>query len=101
MRHMITLQALTILPAFAVHMALAAGATPPPVDHDAILRERVNRLIPEAMKSQGVNLWLTFTRENATDPLLVTLGLEHIVARGAFIFILNQDGSFKKVAIAA
>ncbi len=79
--------------------SLAASASP--VDHNAIRHGRINKLVPEAMKAHGVDMWLTFTRENSPDPLLSTLGLEHIVARGAFVFILKPDGSFKKVAIAA
>ncbi len=71
------------------------------VDHDAIRRERLDRLLPEAMTSHGVDLWLTFTRENTTDPLLPVLGLDHIVARGAFVFALGPDGGLRKVAIAA
>ncbi len=71
------------------------------VDHDAIRRERINRLVPEAMRSHKIDMWLTFTRENATDPLLPTLGLDHIVARGAFVFLRTPAGEFRKVAIAA
>ncbi|HET6374052.1 MAG TPA: M24 family metallopeptidase [Candidatus Polarisedimenticolia bacterium] len=98
---MFMLTAMGVLPMLAFHLGLAAGAAPAPVNHEAILRERVNTLIPQAMKTQGVDLWLTFTRENTTDPLLATLGLDHIVARGAFIFILEPGGKFRKVAIAA
>jgi len=71
------------------------------VDHEAIRRDRINKLLPEAMKTHGLEMWLTFTRENAPDPMLPTLGVEHIVARGAFVFMLKPDGSFRKVAIAA
>ena len=71
------------------------------VDHDAIRRDRINKLLPEAMRTHGVDMWLTFTRENAQDPMLPTLGLDHIVARGAFAFILKPGESLRKVAIAA
>lgn len=71
------------------------------VDQDAIRRDRINKLLPEAMKSHGIDTWLTFTRENTTDPILSTLGVEHIVARGAFIFSLKPDGTLRKTAIAA
>ncbi|MGH9867268.1 MAG: M24 family metallopeptidase [Candidatus Polarisedimenticolia bacterium] len=71
------------------------------VDPATIRRDRLGILLPEAMKTHDVDLWLTFTRENAQDPLLPTLGLDHIVARGAFVFMRQPDGSVRKVAIAA
>jgi Xaa-Pro aminopeptidase len=80
-----------------------AGAVPAAasaVDHDAIRRDRINTLLPRLMKEQGVDCWLTFTRENTQDPILAVFGIEHIVARGAFLFTL-KDGAFRKTAIAA
>jgi Xaa-Pro aminopeptidase len=71
------------------------------VDQDAIRRDRINKLLPQSMKDHNIDMWLTFTRENTTDPILKTLGIEHIVARGAFIFTLRPDGTFRKTAIAA
>jgi Xaa-Pro aminopeptidase len=72
----------------------------PPVDPVQIRNDRINILLPEVMKDQGIDLWLTFTRENATDPILGVLGIDHIVARGAFIFSV-KGGTFRKLAIAA
>src|SRR5688572_24285286 len=73
----------------------------PPVDPAAIRRDRLNILLPQAMKPHDVDMWLVSTRENAEDPLLPTLGLTHIVARGAFVFMRRADGTVRKVAIAA
>lgn len=70
------------------------------VDHEKIRRDRLNVLLPKIMKEQKVEAWLTFTRENTTDPLMPVLGVEHIVARGAFLFS-RKDGKFRKLAIAA
>ena len=56
---------------------------------EKIRQDRINILLPEVMKDKGIDLWLTFTRENATDPILKVLGIDHIVARGAFIFALT------------
>jgi Xaa-Pro aminopeptidase len=70
------------------------------VDHEAIRRDRINVLLPQIMKEQKIDCWLTFTRENTTDPLLKVLGVEQIVARGAFVFAW-KDGKFRKIAIAA
>jgi|SRR5882672_4211454 len=70
------------------------------VDHDKIRRDRINVLLPQIMKDQQVEAWLTFTRENAIDPLLKVLGDDEIVARGAFLFA-RKGGVFRKTAIAA
>jgi len=100
-----------------VHLALAvaalvgcatsasAASTPAPrgtgtVDHEQIRRDRINVLLPQIMKEQGVSLWLTFTRENTMDPILPVFGIDHIVARGAFLLGFSE-GKFRKLAIAA
>jgi len=70
------------------------------VDHAKIRRDRLGVLLPRIMKEQKIDAWLTFTRENTTDPILKILGVDHIVARGAFIFAW-KDGSFRKIAVAA
>ncbi len=72
----------------------------PKVDHTTIQHERINQLLPEIMQEQNVDMWLVFTRENSEDPILPTIGIKHIVARGAFIFSL-KNGEYKKIAIAA
>jgi len=79
-------------------LAPAQGAT---VDRDAIRKHRFEKLLPEGMKTQGVDMWLTFTRENATDPILAVMGVDHIVARGAMVFMRKPDGTMHNVAIAA
>ena len=76
--------------------AVSAGQ----VDHERIRRDRLHKQLPAIMKEQGIDVWLTFTRENTTDPLLVVLGVDHIVARGAVVFAWQGD-AFRKVAIAA
>ncbi|MFQ5706749.1 MAG: M24 family metallopeptidase [bacterium] len=76
------------------------GLDKPKIDHSAIQRERINELLPQIMKEQGVELWLVFTRENSIDPILPTIGVEQVVARSAFIFSVKND-KYKKIAIAA
>jgi Xaa-Pro aminopeptidase len=71
-----------------------------PVDHDAIRRERIRTLLPAVLKDRAIDAWLIFTRENAEDPLLKVIGVDHIVARGAFLFA-NKGGTFRATAIAA
>ncbi len=70
------------------------------VDHAGIRRDRIHKLLPRIMEEQKLDAWLTFTREGSPDPLLPALGLEHIVARGAFLFA-RASGAIRKIAIAA
>lgn len=73
---------------------------PGAVDHEKIRRDRIDVLLPQIMQEQNIDAWLTFTRENTTDPILGILGIDHIVARGAFLFLRTEKG-FQKLAIAA
>jgi len=70
------------------------------VDREAIRRDRVGIILPEAMAAHDIDMWLVFARENAEDPILPTLGVAHIVARGALVFWRDEAG-FHKTAIAA
>ena len=70
------------------------------IDHAAIRRDRINTLLPRILDDQKTDAWLTVTRENTQDPILAAFGLDHIVARGAFLFA-RKDGRFVKKAIAA
>ena len=80
--------------------SLTTAAPADAVDQDAIRRDRVGTILPEAMASHGIDMWLVFARENAEDPILPTLGVKHIVARGALVFWRDRAG-FHKTAIAA
>jgi Xaa-Pro aminopeptidase len=72
----------------------------PEVDPARIQADRINVLLPKVMKEKKIDMWLTFTRESTTDPMLKVFGIDHIVARGAFIFSI-KDGKFTRIAIAA
>src|SRR5262245_59553960 len=101
----LTFAALAYLPPSAharsvVTIAAAAAPAAATAESVSILRERIDLLLPQAMKDWKIDMWLIFTRENATDPILAVLGVEHIVARGAFIFALEDD-ALRKLAIAA
>lgn len=78
----------------------AGAATDGPVDHEAIRKERILVLLPQLLEEQGIDLWLTLTRENTMDPILPVIGVEDIVARGAFLFA-RKDGEYRRIAIAA
>lgn len=63
--------------------------------------KRLTTLLPKIMAEKKIDCWLTFTREGATDPLLPHLGSEHMVARAALIFIVDREGNYHRIAIAA
>jgi Xaa-Pro aminopeptidase len=70
------------------------------VDHEAIRRDRITTLLPRILAEQKTDAWLTFTRENTPDPILKVFGIDHIVARGAFLFA-RRGAAFTRTAIAA
>ena len=65
-----------------------------------VLQERIERLLPSALARNDIDLWLVFTREEASDPLAEDLGGGDAVARMALLFA-RVDGGFRKTAIAA
>jgi Xaa-Pro aminopeptidase len=75
------------------------------IDHAAVRRDRINTLLPRILAEQKTDAWLTVTRENTTDPILKVFGIDHIVARGAFLFARAGGGAgaagFWKLAFAA
>lgn len=89
-----------ILTGSAVSHAAESPSSTRTVDRDAIRRDRVGIILPQAMAAHGIDMWLVFARENAEDPILPTLGVDHIVARGALVFWRDEAG-FHRTAIAA
>lgn len=65
-----------------------------------MLRERLEKLLPRAMETHGVDLWMVFTREESTDPLAEDLAGGKAVARMALLFD-RKGGGFRRTAIAA
>ena len=72
----------------------------PLVEPEKIRADRLDILLPRILERRGIDLWLVFTREGAVDPVAPTIGLDHIVARGAFLFS-RDHGRFRKQAILA
>jgi Xaa-Pro dipeptidase len=65
----------------------------------SIRKERIEKLLPDAMKNAGIDFWLTLCRENNNDPLAKFIGGENAVSSAAFIFI-NNDSGFISVVIS-
>lgn len=64
-----------------------------------IRKERIIKLLPEAMKNANVDAWVVVCRENNNDPLAIHVGGENAGGSAAFLFFL-QDGKVKSVAIS-
>lgn len=76
-------------------VAYAALAADP-----AILQRRIDVLLPVALETHHIDLWLVFTREEAKDPLAEDLAGGSAVARMALLFA-RTDSGLRKTAIAA
>ncbi|MDA2913448.1 Xaa-Pro peptidase family protein [Acidobacteriia bacterium AH_259_A11_L15] len=79
---------------------LGATARPEASGAEALRQQRVNELLPRAMAEHGIDLWLVFTRENASDPIAEDVGGGRVVARSAFLFAHTADG-YRKIAVVA
>ena len=62
-----------------------------------IRKDRINTLLPEAMKAAGVDCWIVVCRENNNDPIADHIGGENAGGTAAFLFYLNADGFHSKV----
>ena len=71
---------------------------------DEILTERIDKLLPQLMKREGIDCWVLISREYNEDPVLKTmLPSEWLSARRRtmLVFYLNpQTGKIEKHAIA-
>ena len=86
---------------FAETSVLAETDPPTLADVDELKRRRVLEVLPRAMKSRGVDLFLVFTRQNAPDPIAGDVGLGRVVARACGVFHLDAAGSFRRTAVVA
>lgn len=64
-----------------------------------IRKERVQTLLPPAMKEAGVDGWIVFVRENDNDPLAAHVGGENAGGTAALIFFL-KDGTLRSLALS-
>jgi Xaa-Pro aminopeptidase len=64
-----------------------AGVSPWP----EIRKVRIQKLLPEAMKSAGVDAWIIICRENNNDPIAHHIGGENAGGTALFLFFLDND----------
>jgi Xaa-Pro aminopeptidase len=63
-----------------------------------ILRERLDTLIPQIMRAEGIDLWLLVAREYFEEPVVATmLDAENMHARRRTILIFHDPGNGKPV----
>jgi Xaa-Pro aminopeptidase len=70
-----------------------AGENPWP----EIRKERINKLLPEAMKAAEVDAWAVVCRENNNDPIAHHVGGENAGGTAVFLFYLEGDNIVSKV----
>ncbi|SMD45757.1 Xaa-Pro aminopeptidase [Aquiflexum balticum DSM 16537] len=56
-----------------------------------IRKERIQKLLPEAMKTAGVDAWVIICRENNNDPIAHHIGGENAGGTALFLFFLEND----------
>lgn len=94
--------ALTLFILFGIIMDITAQEKPFPMEKSPwpkIRKERIEKLLPEAMKTAGVDCWLIVCRENDNDPLALHVGGENAGGAAAFFFFLREN-KVKSIAIS-
>ena len=57
-----------------------------------IRKQRIEQLLPNALKAANVDAWLTVCRENNNDPLAEHIGCENAGSTAAFLFYVDKAG---------
>ncbi len=57
-----------------------------------IRKQRIEQLLPNALKAAHVDVWLTVCRENNNDPLADHVGCENAGSTAVFLFYLDAKG---------
>ena len=56
-----------------------------------IRKERIQKLLPQAMKNAGVDAWVILCRENNNDPIAHHIGGENAGGQALFLFYLDGE----------
>lgn len=62
-----------------------------------IRTQRINELLPEALRAAGVECWLVICRENNNDPIADHIGGENAGGTAVFLFYNDDSGFHSKV----
>lgn len=83
--------------ALAAPLALAETDFKGPSPWPEIRKQRIAKLLPQAMSSAGVDAWLLLCRENNNDPLADHVACENAGGTAAFLFFIDKDGFHSRV----
>ncbi|AKF79517.1 peptidase M24 [Myxococcus fulvus 124B02] len=64
-----------------------------------IRKERIQKLLPQAMARANVDVWVVLCRENDNDPLAIHVGGENAGGTAAFLF-LRQGDTVRSLALS-
>jgi Xaa-Pro aminopeptidase len=66
-----------------------------------IRRDKFDRILPSAMRDNGVDMWLVMQKENQFDPMYEDLGRGYVGSVGYYIFTDRGGDRIERVAIGA
>ncbi len=64
-----------------------------------IRREKFDRILPEAMRENGVDMWITMMKENNWDPLYDDLGRGYAGSIGYYVFTDRGGARIERAAL--
>jgi hypothetical protein len=64
-----------------------------------IRREKFDRILPEAMRENGIDMWIVAMREGHHDPLWELLGRGYVGTTGYFIFTDRGGDRIERIAV--
>ncbi|MEE4193347.1 MAG: M24 family metallopeptidase [Halieaceae bacterium] len=83
--------------ALAAPLASAETDFKGPSPWPEIRKQRIAKLLPQAMRAAGVDAWLLLCRENNNDPLADHVGCENAGSTAGFLFYRDAGGFHSRV----
>jgi len=93
---------LAALPVVAAHAQPAAEPAKVRWERQCqIRRDKFDRILPVAMRDNGVDMWITMMKENQFDPMYEDFGRGYVGSVGYYIFTDRGGNRIERVAIGA
>jgi len=64
-----------------------------------IRRDKFDHILPEAMRENGIDMWITVIKEGYRDPLWLDLGQGYVGGVGYYVFTDRGDGRIERAAL--
>ncbi len=64
-----------------------------------IRRDKFDRILPAAMRDNGIDMWIVMQKENSFDPMYEDLGRGYVGSVGYYIFTDRGNGRIERAAI--